>query len=122
MKKRNIVLLIIAGIILVIVGSMIFTMLTDEGKAAFWEEMLQGTWLEKGVGDNYNTVSFSDNSVVFSENGEEVINGFFTVVNKGLMEIYRDNKKLEFFFSVKSDILTLEMKDTVAVFEKISDK
>ena len=121
MKKRYKVLLIIAGVILAIVVFLVSSMRTSEGQAGYYEVMLKGTWAEKGAGDSSRTVIFNGDTILIKKNGVEVLNGTFTA-KKGTIEIYWNNRLIESPFSLKDDVLVMELDNQSSTFAKVSDK
>jgi len=125
MKKRYKVLLVIAGIILVIVAFTIFSTQSSEGQAAYqagyYQAALKGTWAEKGAIDNSRTVTFNGDTILIKKNGIEVLNGTFTA-KKDSIEIYSNNRLIEFPFSLKDDVLILELDNQSGTFARVSNK
>jgi len=125
MKKRYKALLVIAGIILVIVLFFVFSTQTSEGQASYqagyYEAVLKGTWAEKGAGDNSRTVTFNGDTILVKKNGIEVLNGTFTA-KKESIEIYSNNRLIESPFSLKDDILVMELDNQSSTFARVSNK
>jgi hypothetical protein len=111
MKKRNITLLVVGGLVLALV---LFA-----GCGANLEKQLQGTWV---MDDGYDigAFTFESDSVTYTY-GDETLWGVFTAKN-GVITMESEGESVEMPFKLKDDILQLEFTGELALFMKQDEK